>query len=327
MEYQYFGRTGMKVSRLGMGSMQFGSTISEKDAFRLLDTAVDLGINLFDTADSYGQNVHNPNIGHRGLGEEIFGRWFAQGDRRNKVILSTKIFNEMNDPDEGPNDYPGLSAPRIRKHIDDCLRRLQTDHIELLFMHNYPNHNEQPWEEVWEAFQFAKAQGKVDYICSSSFTTYQLCEAQFNAKQRGMFGLAGEQHHYNLFTRTAELEVFPAAEKLGLGVITWCPMENGLLTEYGEEILPTLPFHPMSRMLQIQAFKKLCAEMGERPSDVGIAWILNNPVVSAPLLGPDTPEMLEASMRALEIKLDDEVLKKLDEIFPPLGVRANSGLF
>lgn len=328
MEYKYFGRTGMKISRVGMGTMQFGSTIPEKEAFKLLDTAVDMGINLIDTANSYGQNVHDPSIGHRGYCEEIIGKWFAQGGgRREKIMICTKIFNEMDDPDEGPNDYPGLSKPRIRKHIDDCLRRLQTDHIELMLMHNYPDHTSAPWDEVWEAFEIAQYQGKIDYVCSSNYTTYQLCEAQFEAKKRGLFGLAGEEHHYNLFTRLPELEVFPAAEKMGLGIITWCPMENGLLTEFGEEMLERLPFHPRKRLPQIQAFKALCAEMGEKPSDVGIAWILNNPVVTAPLLGPDNPEMLVNSMHAFDIKLDAEILARLDEIFPPVEGRANSGLF
>jgi len=328
MEYKYFGRTGMKISRVGMGTMQFGSSIPEKEAFKLLDTAVDLGINLIDTANSYGQNVHDPSIGHRGYCEEIIGKWFAQGGgRREKIMICTKIFNEMEDPDEGPNDYPGLSKPRIRKHIDDCLRRLQTDHIELMLMHNYPNHTTAPWDEIWEAFEIAQYQGKIDYVCSSNYTTYQLCEAQFEAKKRGLFGLAGEEHHYNLFTRLPEMEVFPAAEKMGLGIITWCPMENGLLTEFGEEMLERLPFHPRKRLPQIQAFKALCAEMGEKPSDVGIAWILNNPVVTAPLLGPDNPEMLVNSMHAFDIKLDDEILARLDEIFPPVEGRANSGLF
>jgi aryl-alcohol dehydrogenase-like predicted oxidoreductase len=328
MEYRYLGRTGMKVSRVGMGSMKIGSFISEKDSYKLLDTAIDLGINLLDTANCYGTPIHKPDVGYRGLTEEIFGKWFAQGGgRREKTILSTKISNEMKDPLEGANDYPGLSAPKIRKHIDDCLRRMQTDHIEIMHMHDYPGHTANPWDEVWEAFEVARYQGKIDYVSSSNFTTYQLCEAQFAAKQRGIFGLANEQHHYNLFNRTPELELFPAVNALGLGVLTWCPMEDGLLTEVGDELLPKMPFHPTKRMPQIKAFKALCAEMGEKASDVGIAWIINNPGVSAPLLGPETPEMLKSSMRALEIKLDANVLKCLDEIFPPLDGKANGAFF
>lgn len=328
MDYKFFGRTGMKISRVAMGSMKIGSVISEQDSFKLLDTAVDLGINLIDTANCYGTPVHNPDQGYRGLTETVFGKWFAQGGgRREKIILSTKIYNEMDDPLEGPNDYPGLSAPKIRKHIDDCLRRLQTDYIEIMHMHMYPGHTTNPWDEIWEAFEIAKFQGKIDYVSSSNFTTYQICEAQFAAKQRGMFGLAGEQHHFNLFNRVPELEIFPAVTKLGLGVLTWCPMEDGLLTEFGEEILPKLPFHPAKRMNQIKAFKELCGEMGEKPSDVGVAWIINNPAVSAPLLGPENPDMLKSSMRALEIKLDEDVLKRLDEIFPPIEGRANGNIF
>ena len=324
MEYKYLGRTGIKVSRVGMGSMKIGSIISEKDSFRLLDTAIDLGVNLLDTANCYGTPVHNPSMGYRGLTEVVIGKWFAQGGgRREKILISTKIFNEMADPLEGPNDYTGLSASRIRKHIDDCLRRLQTDHIELMHMHNYPGHTANPWDEILEAFEIARYQGKIDYVSSSNFTTYQICEAQFTAKHRGMFGLANEQHHYNLFNRTPELELFPAVTKLGLGVLTWCPMEDGLLTEVGDDLLPKMPFHPMKRMPQIKAFKALCNEMGEKPSDVGVAWIISNPTVSAPLLGPETPEMLKSSMRALEIKLEPEILKRLDEIFPPLDGKAN----
>src|ERR1700730_15307159 len=170
MKYVHLGRTGLKGSRPLLGTMNFGQATAEKDAFRIMDAALDAGINFFDTANGYGGEK-------RGLTEEIIGRWFAQGGgRRERVVLATKVYGSMEDPNEGPNMASGLSAYKIRKHLDGSLKRLQTDHIELYQMHHVDRNT--TWDELWEVFQSLVQQGTVDYIGSSNFAGWHLALAQ-----------------------------------------------------------------------------------------------------------------------------------------------------
>lgn len=315
MKYTYLGRTGLRVSQLCLGTMNFGNVTSESDAFRIMDAALDAGINFFDTANVYGWQP-------KGLTEEIIGRWFAQGgDRRERVVLATKIYGDMDDRD-GPNKPGGVSAYKVRRHLDASLKRLQTDHVELYQMHHIDRHA--PWEEVWGAFETQIHQGKVDYIGSSNFAGWHLVKAQAAAAARHFLGLVSEQHLYNLMQRTPELEVLPAARDLGLGVIPWSPLAGGLL---GGNAL-TAPAGSRSAQRQkdiekhrpkLEAFAAFCSELGEPADVVGLAWLLAQPGITAPIIGPRTIAQLETSLRAVELSLSQEALARLDTIFPGPG--------
>lgn len=315
MKYSYLGKSGVKVSQLCLGTMNFGPETEEKDAFRIMDAALDAGINFFDTANVYGGQER------RGWTEEIIGRWFKQGDgRREKVVLATKVYGDMYDGYDGPNSGSGLSAYKIRRHLEGSLKRLQTDHIELYQMHHIDRNVS--WDELWGAFEILVSQGKVDYIGSSNFAGWHIAAAQAQAKARHFLGLVSEQHLYNLLERTPELEVLPASQELGLGVIPWSPLASGLLGR--NALAKTGVRSARSSKLeqhrsQLEQFSALCKELGEHEDQVALAWVLSNPAVTAPIIGPRTIEQFEDSLRVTEIVLDEETLKKLDEIFPGPG--------
>jgi len=319
MEYTALGRTGLKVSRLCLGTMNFGVDTEEKEAFKIMDMALDAGINFFDTANGYGWRVY------AGRTEEIIGKWFAQGGRRReKVVLATKVYGEMNNPLEGPNDPPGLSAYKIRRHLEDSLRRLQTDHIELYQMHHVDWNV--TWDEIWGAFEVAVQQGKADYIGASNFPGWKLMEAQKEAISRHFLGLVSEQHRYNLNCRLPELEVLPAAQYLGIGVIPWGPLDGGLLGGNAIKKVPGSRTEKDDRFEKyrhkLEQFSNLCKEIGEREDTVALAWLLSNPAVTAPIIGCRTADQFEQSLRSVEVKLEDWALKRIDEIFPGPGGKA-----
>ncbi|GIJ44436.1 oxidoreductase [Virgisporangium aliadipatigenens] len=317
MEYTYLGRTGLRVSRLCLGTMNFGVATTEPDSFAIMDRAVETGMIFFDTANVYGWKLGE------GITENIIGRWLAQGGgRRDEIVLATKVHGSMG---KGPNDQ-GLSARHIIRECEASLRRLQTDHIDLYQMHHV--RREVPWEEIWQAMEILVAQGKVLYVGSSNFAGWHLGLAQAAAEKRNFLGLVSEQSIYNLMTRAVELEVIPAAQHYGIGIIPWSPLHGGLLSgalrklESGEagrsaegRSKETLEQHRPA----IEAYEKLCAEIGHDPADVGLAWLLSRPGVTAPIVGPRTMGQLDAALRALEVTLDEATLTRLDEIFPPLG--------
>jgi len=319
MEFTALGKTGLKVSRLCLGTMNFGVDTDEKEAFKIMDMALDAGINFFDTANVYGWGEN------AGRTEEIIGRWFAQGgSRRERVVLATKVYGEMNNLLEGPNNTPGLSAYKIRRHLEDSLRRLQTDHIELYQMHHVDW--SVTWDEIWGAFEIAVQQGKAGYIGASNFPGWKLMEAQKEAKARHFLGLVTEQHRYNLNCRLPELEVLPAAEYLGIGVIPWSPLDGGLL---GGNALKKQPGSRTSKdgriekyRNQLEQYSGLCEELGESEDTVALAWLLSNPAVTAPIIGCRTVAQFEQSLKAVEVKLNEEALKRLDDIFPGPGGKA-----
>lgn len=314
MDYTNLGRTGLKVSRLCLGTMNFGEFTSEEDSFAIMDEALDLGINFFDTANSYG--------GKKGEGvtEQIVGRWLAKDrGRRDKIVLASKVYDVMGD---GPNDCR-LSAYHIRRACEESLQRLQTDHIDLYQMHHFDRTT--PWEEIWQAMEQLVREGKVLYLGSSNFAGWHIAQAQYEARQRNFMGLVCEQSLYNLITRMVELEVIPACQDFGLGLIPWSPLEGGLLggvlqreqegRRGSEEIQKALVEHRP----QIEQYEKFCQEMSEKAADVALAWLLHQPVVTAPIIGPRTIEQLTGSLRAVELKLSDNTLQKLDELFPGPG--------
>lgn len=329
MQYKTLGKSGLKISKLVLGTMNFGVFTEEKEAFRIMDAALDAGINFFDTANIYGLDFTSnenfassiPNIGRT---EEIIGKWFAQGGgRREKVVLGTKFYGSMFDPLDGPNNDRGLSAYKLRRHLEGSLRRLQTDHIELYQMHHHDRNVS--WDEIWEAFQIAQYQGKIGYIGSSNFAGRDLVKAQYEAKSRGMLGLVAEQHKYNLLCRLPELEVLPAAQDQGIGVIVWSPLDAGLLS--GKALNPAAGskragsnnVRVEQHRSQLEAFAALCRELEESEANIALAWTLAHPAVTAPIIGPRTLEHLENALRVVDIILDEAILKRLDEIFPGPG--------
>ena len=316
MQYVNLGRTGLKVSRLCLGTMNFGpeGMTTETDSFRVMDRALELGINFFDTADVYGWKKGE------GITEQIIGRWFAQGGgRREKTVLATKLYGQMGD---WPNQSR-LSALYIRRACDASLQRLRTDYIDLYQMHHVAR--EVPWDEIWDAFERLYQAGKVIYFGSSNFAAWHIVQANEAARRRHFLGLVSEQSKYSLICRHIELEVLPACEHYGVGVIPWSPLAGGLLAgaaaqaqsgrRAGEWVRKELPRYAP----QLEQFERLCGELGEKPADVALAWMLRSPVITAPIIGPRTLEQLDGSLRALELKLSDETLKKLDGIFPGPG--------
>ncbi|HBX5932726.1 TPA: hypothetical protein MH595_09360 [Klebsiella pneumoniae] len=246
MNYTHLGRTGLKVSRLCLGTMNFGDVTDEKTSARILDEALEAGINFIDTADVYGTE-QSPDIQQgSGLSEEIIGRWLQQGGRRERIVLATKVYQPMG---PGPNDRR-LSAYHIRKACEDSLRRLKTDHIDVYQMHHIDRHT--PWEEIWQAMELLVQQGKVLYIGSSNFAGWDIATAQSVATARHFLGLVAEQSLYNLTARTIELELIPACRHFGLGLIPWSPLAGGLLGGVLHNALTcsAVPIPPWERSLQ-----------------------------------------------------------------------------
>lgn len=314
MQYTYLGRTGLEVSRLCLGTMNFGPLTSEEDSFAIMDKALELEINFFDTANVYGWKLGE------GITEQIIGRWFAQGGgRREKVVLATKVYNRMG---EWPNER-GLSAYHIRQACEDSLRRLQTDHIDIYQFHHIQR--DTPWDEIWQAMETLVQQGKIIYAGSSNFGGWHIAQAQEAARKRNYFGLVSEQSLYNLNARMIELEVVPACRHYGLGIIPWSPLGGGLLggvlkkIEEGRRASDRMQETLEKIRPQVEAYEALCNKIGEKPADVALAWLLKNPVVTAPIIGPRTMEQFTGSLRALEIGFDQETLDKLDEIWPGPG--------
>ncbi len=314
MQYTHLGRTGLLVSKLCLGTMNFGPQTTEEDSFTIMDRALELGINFFDTANVYGWKMGE------GWTEKILGRWFAQGGgRREKVVLATKVYGGMGD---WPNQSK-LSAYHIRRACEESLQRMQTDHIDLYQMHHVDR--DTPWEEIWQVMEQLVREGKVLYVGSSNFAGWHIAQAQGEARQRHFMGLVCEQSLYNLNARMVELEVIPACRGFGLGLIPWSPLAGGLLggvlqrIESGRRASERLQRDVEKYRPRIEAYEALCASLGEAPADVALAWLLHNPAVTAPIIGPRTLEQLDGSLRALEIQLDAATLQRLDGIFPGPG--------
>ena len=324
IKHNRLGKHGVLVSNLCLGTMNFGWHTSEEDSFAIMDRALDFGINFFDTADVYGWEVEH------GFTEEIIGRWFAQGGgRRDAVVLATKVFNPVDRKDNLPevnSDGRSLSAYKIRKHCEGSLKRLQTDWIDLYQMHHI-DHN-CPWDETWQAFDTLVKQGKVVYVGSSNFAGWDIATACQEASKHGRMGLVSEQSIYNLDNRMIELEVIPACRHYGLGLIPWSPLGGGILGgalekhDTGRRKNKDFEKQVEEKRGQLEKYETLCRELGHPPAEVALAWLLHNPVVTAPIIGPRTIEQLESAVRAASIELDLETLEKLEKIFPGPGGEA-----
>ncbi|WP_342372817.1 aldo/keto reductase [Propioniciclava soli] len=313
MQYTQLGRTGLTVSRLVLGTMNFGPHTDESDAHAIMDAALDAGITFFDTANVYG------GAEHRGWTEEIIGRWFAASARRDEIVLATKVYGEMT---KRPNESK-LSAFNIRRAVDASLKRLQTDHIDLYQMHHVDRNT--PWDEIWQAMDTLVAQGKITYVGSSNFAGWHIAAASEAARARHGLGLVSEQSLYNLTARTIELEVLPAARHYGLGVIPWSPLGGGLLggvlkkAAEGRRSAERMAKEVEEKREQLQRWEDFCDDRGQQPGDVALAWLLHQDGVTGPIVGPRTMEQLEGNLRSLDIELDDDALAELDDIFPGPG--------
>lgn len=315
MEYANLGRSGLSVSRICLGTMNFGWLTDEPSSFAIMDRALEEGVNFFDTANVYGGALGE---GKFGVTESLLGRWLAQGGgRREKVVLATKVFQSLSD---WPNDGR-LSARHIRQACDESLRRLQTDHLDLYQMHHIDR--AAPWAEVWEAMDLLRLQGKILYVGSSNFAGWHLVKAQERAERHAILGLVSEQSKYNLLNRAVELEVLPAAVDYGIGILPWSPLGGGMLGGYFQGKRGTRRSTDVLTLAnltgneeRLQAFEKLCADIGEDPPAIALAWLLTRPAVVAPVIGPRTLEQFDDSLRALDVTLEPSVLESLDEIFP-----------
>ena len=314
MEYTRLGRTGLKVSRLCLGTMNWPWLTTEPEAYEVMDRSLELGINFFDTANIYGGKLGE------GLTEQVIGNWFEQGGgRREKVVLATKVYNPMG---HWPNESR-CSALHIRQACEDSLKRLKTDHIDLYQMHHIDR--DSPWEEVWQAMQQLVQAGKVLYVGSSNFAGWHIAQANEAAKSRHFMGLVCEQTRYNLICRTPELEVIPACEQYGVGLIPWGPLMGGALAGGAARARSNRRGDANAQrdlkknLSKVLAFEKLCAKLKRDPAHVALAWLLSNKVVTAPIIGPRTVAQVDSAVEALKVKLSADTLKKLDEIFPGPG--------
>ena len=314
MEYTNLGRTSLKVSRLCLGTMNFGPETTEADAHAIMDRALDEGVNFFDTANVYGRQKGE------GITEQIIGRWFAKGGgRREKVVLATKVYGDMGD---WPNESR-LSALSIRRSCEASLKRLQTEYIDLYQMHHI--FRQAPWEEVWQAMELLVAQGKVLYVGSSNFSGWHIAKANEAAKQRHFLGLVSEQCLYNLKDRMAETDVLPAAQDYGLGILPWSPLGGGLLggvlqkQAEGRRASEGVQKQLEKNRAAVEAYEAFCKEIGQDPADVALAWLLAQPAVTAPIIGPRTMDQFLGNLRSVSIQLGADQLKRLDEIWPGPG--------
>ena len=313
MEYTNLGKTGLKVSKLCLGTMNFGKKLDEELSDRIMDAAVDAGINLFDTADEYGK--------YPGQCEELVGRWLKKSGKRSRIILSSKVYNPMLEEENGANNVPCLSTYKLRRNLEGSLRRLGTDHLEIYYMHHVDE--KCSWTELWDGFERLYQQGKIDYVGANNFAAWQMAEGQMAAFARHFLGISVIQHRYNLLNRYAELEVFPAAEHFSIAAIPWAPVELGLLChgvlDASEEMIR---FHDVNLAQreqlrpQLTAYQQLCKELGEMEETVALAWCLKNPAVTSLNILPHSVEHLSVLMRGLELELSDDVRRRLDEIFP-----------
>ncbi|MCH7700750.1 MAG: aldo/keto reductase [Planctomycetes bacterium] len=317
MDHVCLGRTGLRVSPLCLGTMNFGPLTPETDSHAIMDEALELGINFFDTADVYGWKKGE------GWTEQIIGRWLAQGSgRRERIVLATKVYGSMG---TGPNDR-GLSAYHIRRACEDSLRRMQTDHIDLYQMHHIDRRT--PVDEFLQAMEQLTREGKILYLGSSNFPAWQIARTQMAAGQRNFLGLVSEQCLYNLADRTVELEVLPAARAFGLGIMPWSPLSGGLLAgalekeTSGRRGSDVVKKKLEAKRDSVERWETLCGELGQPPERIALAWLLKNPLVTAPIMGPRTIEQLRDCLNVLPVTLDDDAWKKVEEIWPGPGGEA-----
>ncbi len=314
LQYRHMGKANVRVSNICLGTMHFGSKTEEKEAFAIMDRALELGINFFDTANVYG--------GEAVRSEEIIGRWLHQGGgRREQIVLATKVYGVVaRGGNLAPNEAPGISFYKVRQHAEDSLRRLQTDHIDLYQVHHIDRRIS--GAEYWNTFEHLIQSGKVLYTGTSNFPGWGLAKYQAIAEQRGHIGIVSEQAQYNLLSRYPELEVIPAAQAFGVGIMVYMPVAGGLLTG-PKEMVEGSRTQSVEREYGVGAplreklrqFSALCREIGESEAVVATAWTLANPGVYSAIIGVRTLDHLEGLDRASELQLSAEVMEQLNHLF------------
>lgn len=313
MKYRTLGHSDLRISNLCLGTMNFGPRTTEEESFEILNKALDSGINFVDTANQYG--------GHLGVGttEKILGKWFAENrTRRDKVVLATKVYEPMSDD---PKDR-GLSQQHILEACDASLRRMGVDHVDLYQMHHIDRAI--PLEETWGAMEKLITQGKVRYVGTSNFPGWAIAKASEQALSRNQFQLVSEQSLYNLVERRVELEVLPACRAYQMGMIPWSPLAGGLLAgkdggnggrRQSEDTRRAFAKH----VDQLTDFEALCGDLGYSQGSVALAWLLHQPGVAATIIGPASCEQLVSSLDVPDITMSEQVLARIDEIFPAQG--------
>ena len=313
MEYRAFGRTGVQVSRLCLGCMNFGDDANETDSIAMIHAAMDAGINFLDTANVYS----------RGISEEVTGKALAEGNRRDKVFLATKFYNRMADDD--PNAWGGHRF-HILREVENSLRRLKTDHIDLYQMHR-PQPSI-PIDETLRALDDLIRSGKVRYIGTSTFGAWQIVESLWASKEYGLNRFVCEQMPYNLLDRRVERELLPMCRTYGIATIPWAPLAGGLLSgKYATQNRPAdaryaLRSAPFGRdndvaLQKVERFTQYCQERGTVPAQFATAWVLSQEGVTAPIIGPRTMEQLTDYLAAESMTITPEDCQQMDTLFPP----------
>jgi len=318
MEYRQLGNSGLRVSVIGLGTNQFGGKVDQAGVNTIIDGALELGINFIDTADVYT----------KGRSEETLG--IALRAKWGRVALASKVYNPTG---EGPNDY-GASRYHIINGVEASLKRLQTDHIDLLQMHRYDATT--PLDETLRALDDLVRQGKVRYIGSSTAPAWHIVEALMTSELRGYVRFVCEQSPYNLLDRRIENELLPMVRRHGLGLITWSPLAMGMLAgRYRVADAPPVDSRAVQRggiyaervtARGVEAgnqFAALAREAGLDPAQAAVRWILEQPGITAPIIGPRTLAQLQALLPVLELRLPQDLLASCDALFPPGGVIAS----
>jgi aryl-alcohol dehydrogenase-like predicted oxidoreductase len=326
MEYVNLGRSGLKVSRLCLGAMTYGTSqwrpwvLDEDVSWPFYKRAIELGINFFDTADMYSL----------GVSEEITGRALREYARREEVIIATKVYHPMGD---GPNQR-GLSRLHILQSIDDSLRRLGTDYVDLYQIHRYDPHT--PIEETLEALHDVVKAGKARYIGASSMYAWQFAQALYLSELHGWTRFIAMQNHYNLVYREEEREMLPLCQAMGVGVIPWSPLARGFLAGgrkregYGDTIRAQTDDYAQGMYYQETDFEiadraaELAGRRGVSPAQIALAWMLHKPGVTSPIIGASKMSHLEEAVAALEIRLSEAEMRFLEERYQPHPVLGHS---
>jgi aryl-alcohol dehydrogenase-like predicted oxidoreductase len=309
MEYRRIGRSGLKVSEICLGTMTFGASVEEAEAIRIVELALDGGINFFDTADAY----------NGGRSEEMLGK--ALKGRRRDAVVATKFFNPMG---PGPNDS-GMSRVHIMNAIEDSLQRLQMDYVDIYYIHHVDAQT--PLEEMLRAVDDLVHQGKVRYIACSNYQAWRLCEALWISETNNLARFECYQPQYSLVVRDIEQELVPLCMRKGLGIVTWGPMAGGFLTgkyKPGQRLLPGtrseeqwawMPrFFASNADETLKTLLEVTDELGRTPAQVALRWVLERPGVAAVIAGVRTPEQLRDNLGATGWRLEGEALHRLTEV-------------